>query len=98
MSEEKTNSTPPPPPPAAGGGGGDAPSVIDDVAALAKGLGTTLGEFFRPSVTTMYPEEKTVRSERYRGRHYLRRYDNGLERCIGCAAGAAGVTVRTLDE
>jgi NADH-quinone oxidoreductase subunit I len=67
--------------------------VIDDVSALAKGLGTTLSEFFRPSVTTMYPEEKTARSERYRGRHYLRRYDNGLERCIGCELCAAACPV-----
>jgi NADH-quinone oxidoreductase subunit I len=72
---------------------GKTPSVASDVAALAGGLKTTLGEFFRPVVTTMYPEDKTPRSERYRGRHYLRRYDNGLERCIGCELCAAACPV-----
>jgi NADH-quinone oxidoreductase subunit I len=72
---------------------GEKPSVMGDVAALAGGLKTTLSEFFRPVVTTEYPEEKTPRSERYRGRHYLRRYDNGLERCIGCELCAAACPV-----
>ena len=72
---------------------GKHPGVAADVAALAGGLKTTLSEFFRPVVTTMYPEDKTVRSERYRGRHYLRRYDNGLERCIGCELCAAACPV-----
>ncbi len=72
---------------------GKKPSVAADVAALAGGLKTTLSEFFKPVVTTMYPEEKTPRSERYRGRHYLRRYDNGLERCIGCELCAAACPV-----
>jgi NADH-quinone oxidoreductase subunit I len=72
---------------------GDKSGVVADVAALAGGLKTTLSEFFRPVVTTMYPEEKTPRSERYRGRHYLRRYDNGLERCIGCELCAAACPV-----
>ncbi len=49
---------------------GKRPGVAADVGALATGLRTTLGEFFRPVVTTMYPEDKTPRSERYRGRHY----------------------------
>ena len=73
--------------------GGNRPSVIADVAALAGGLKTTLSEFFRPPVTLEYPEEKSTRSERYRGRHYLRRYDNGLERCIGCELCAAACPV-----
>ena len=72
---------------------GERPGVAADVAALAGGLKTTLFEFFRPVVTTMYPEDKTPRSERYRGRHYLRRYDNGLERCIGCELCAAACPV-----
>ena len=67
--------------------------MVQDVAALATGLKTTLSEFFRPVVTTQYPEEKSPRSERYRGRHYLRRYENGLERCIGCELCAAACPV-----
>ena len=67
--------------------------VGTDVAALLVGLKTTFQEFFRPVVTLEYPEQKSIRSERYRGRHYLRRYDNGLERCIGCELCAAACPV-----
>src|ERR1700674_5375190 len=69
------------------------PNMAGDVGALLNGLKTTLSEAFKPVVTTMYPEDKTPRSERYRGRHYLRRYDNGLERCIGCELCAAACPV-----
>ena len=72
---------------------GERPSVLGDIAALAGGMKTTLSEFFRAPVTLEYPEDKTPRSERYRGRHYLRRYDNGLERCIGCELCAAACPV-----
>ncbi len=68
-------------------------SVLTDAAALLIGMKTTLVEGFQPHVTVNYPEEKTPRSERYRGRHYLRRYDNGLERCIGCELCAAACPV-----
>ena len=72
---------------------GQGTGLAADVTALAKGLKTTLGEFFSPPVTLEYPESKSPRSERYRGRHYLRRYDNGLERCIGCELCAAACPV-----
>ena len=40
--------------------------------------------FFRPKFTIRYPEEKTPKSNRFRGLHALRRYPNGEERCIAC--------------
>jgi len=92
VTDEDKNPTPSPQPSPLEGRGGQ-PSVVSDVAALLTGLKTTLTETFRPVVTTMYPEEKTPRSERYRGRHYLRRYENGLERCIGCELCAAACPV-----
>ena len=51
---------------------------------LAQGLWLTLKYFFRPKFTINYPEEKTPKSNRFRGLHALRRYPNGEERCIAC--------------
>ena len=51
---------------------------------LISGLGVTLRYFFRPKFTIRYPEEKTPKSNRFRGLHALRRYPNGEERCIAC--------------
>jgi ferredoxin len=39
-----------------------------------------------PPVTFEYPEVKRPVRERFRGRHELKRYENGLEKCIGCGA------------
>ena len=70
-----------------------AGNPLKDIAALAVGMKTTLQEMLQAPVTVNYPEDKTPRSERYRGRHYLRRYENGLERCIGCELCAAACPV-----
>ncbi len=48
------------------------------------GLYVTIKYFFRPKFTINYPEEKTPKSNRFRGLHALRRYPNGEERCIAC--------------
>lgn len=56
---------------------------------ILKGLWTTLKSVVERPVTLQYPEEKRVMTERFKGRHHLRRYDNGLEKCIGCALCAA---------
>jgi len=51
---------------------------------LVKGLGTTFSYMLRKTYTVPYPERKRVQPPRTRGRHVLHRYENGLERCIGC--------------
>lgn len=64
--------------------------VFDPVIQLGRGLGETLRTFlFERTVTVQYPEEKRQVSPRFRGRHVLKRYDNGLEKCIGCSLCAA---------
>ncbi|NPA30633.1 MAG: NADH-quinone oxidoreductase subunit NuoI [Chloroflexi bacterium] len=63
--------------------------VLHDIKAIGKGLATTFRSMLEPPVTVQYPEEKRPVSKRYRGRHVLRRYENGLERCIGCSLCAA---------
>jgi len=39
---------------------------------------------FKPKVTVQYPEEKRPKPERFHGRHVLNRYEDGMEKCIGC--------------
>jgi len=56
---------------------------------MLRGMFTTLKALFEKPVTVQYPEQKRPVRARYRGRHELKRYDNGLEKCIGCALCAA---------
>jgi NADH-quinone oxidoreductase subunit I len=56
---------------------------------LGRGLFTTFKMLLEGPVTTQYPEEKRQVRPRYRGRHVLKRYENGLEKCIGCSLCAA---------
>jgi len=63
--------------------------VLEPVIELARGLWTTLRSMFEKPVTVQYPEVKKQVKPRFRGRHVLKRYENGLEKCIGCALCAA---------
>ena len=56
---------------------------------MLKGLLTTFKEMLTKPVTIQYPEVKRPVRPRFKGRHVLKRYDNGLEKCIGCALCAA---------
>ncbi|HML20007.1 MAG TPA: NADH-quinone oxidoreductase subunit NuoI [Aggregatilinea sp.] len=56
---------------------------------IIRGLTTVLKQSFEPKVTIQYPEQERPVRERFKGRHALKRYDNGLEKCIGCALCAA---------
>lgn len=56
---------------------------------MLKGLFTTLKIALEKPVTIQYPEQKRPVHTRFKGRHTLKRYENGLEKCIGCALCAA---------
>lgn len=56
---------------------------------VIKGFATTFRHVLEEKVTIQYPEQMIPFAERYKGRHVLKRYDNGLEKCIGCALCAA---------
>ncbi len=56
---------------------------------LIRGFATTIKHLLEEPVTVQYPEEERPVRERFKGRHVLKRYENGLERCIGCALCAA---------
>jgi len=56
---------------------------------MLRGLWTTFKSMLEKPKTIPYPEQKRPVSARFKGRHELKRYENGLEKCIGCALCAA---------
>jgi NADH-quinone oxidoreductase subunit I len=56
---------------------------------IIRGFATTFRHVLEEPVTIQYPEQLRPFAERYKGRHELKRYDNGLEKCIGCSLCAA---------
>jgi len=48
------------------------------------GFRVTLRQMFKPRLTTEYPKVKREKPERQHGRHVLNRYEDGMEKCIGC--------------
>ena len=58
--------------------------VVKGTVQIAEAMGVTLKHLTKKPVTVEYPDEPIAVFPRYRGRHMLRKYDNGMERCIGC--------------
>jgi NADH-quinone oxidoreductase subunit I len=52
--------------------------------AILNGMRITFSHLFRKKVTIRYPEKKREFSEIFRGRHVLKRDDEGRERCTAC--------------
>jgi NADH-quinone oxidoreductase subunit I len=52
-------------------------------------MATTLKHIFMKPVTIQYPEQVKPLQERFKGTHELKRYEDGLEKCIGCSLCAA---------
>ncbi len=58
---------------------------IEAAWAMLTGLKTTGVHIPKKPVTFEYPEKPKPLAERFKGRHVLQRYENGMERCVGCA-------------
>lgn len=54
------------------------------ILSMMRGLLITFKYMFKRPVTLRYPEEKRKLPSRSRGRHYLTKWNDGLERCVGC--------------
>jgi NADH-quinone oxidoreductase subunit I len=67
--------------------------LVVGLREILRGMGITLRYLVMRPVTVQYPEEPVEVYPRFRGRHELRRYEDGpyagLERCVGCALCAA---------
>jgi len=59
-------------------------SLFRQSLALLRGLLITGQYLFRQRVTITYPDVKTRVEARFKGRHWLTRYEDGMERCVGC--------------
>jgi NADH-quinone oxidoreductase subunit I len=62
----------------------DVPSPPRKRQNFLGGFKLTLEHLGRPPVTRQYPEEKRPKQPRQHGRHVLNRYEDGMEKCIGC--------------
>lgn len=58
--------------------------VIRQSLALLRGLLITGRYAFRRRATIQYPDQKMKVEARFKGRHWLTRYDDEMERCVGC--------------
>ncbi len=58
--------------------------TIIKVSSVLAGLWIVLKHAFRKPSTVRYPEERRQLPARSRGRHYLTKWSDGLERCVGC--------------
>lgn len=52
--------------------------------AIFGGMAITISHLFKKKATIQYPEKKREFSEIYRGKHVLKRDDEGRERCTAC--------------
>src|SRR5258708_26323492 len=68
--------------------------VLQNIAAIAKGMSITFKEMFQPTIVENYPDgagplKGAVFQERFRGVQFLQRDEKGLEKCVACFLCAA---------
>ncbi len=59
-------------------------SALAQVFSMLRGLLIVFKYALKKPVTRRYPEEKPKLPIRSRGRHYLTKWEDGRERCVGC--------------
>lgn len=73
------------------------PEVFKDVIKpIVSGFALTFRRLRRDKSTFAYPEVKRESYPRTRWRHVLARYENGLEKCIGCSLCAGACPARCI--
>jgi NADH-quinone oxidoreductase subunit I len=70
--------------------------ILDSVLGVPAALGTTFKHLFQPPATVQYPDELPPISFRHRGRHILHRYEDGLEKCVGCELCSANCPAKCI--
>ena len=75
--------------------------ILNNIAAIAKGMSITFREMFKPTIVENYPDgpgplKGAVFQERFRGLHVLQRDENGLEKCVACFLCAAACPVACI--
>ncbi len=68
----------------------------DVVRPILTGLKLTAKRLRRSKITVGYPEVKRELPPRTRWRHVLARYENGLEKCIGCSLCAGACPAKCI--
>lgn len=63
----------------------DVKQIAKEVVAPFKGLATVTSKLGEQKTVVSYPEFRRPMGVRARWRHVLNRYDNGMEKCIGCS-------------
>ena len=71
------------------------------VEAFLRGMAVTGRQFIatitgRGLVTTRYPKVMREKPQRFHGRHVLNRYEDGMEKCIGCELCAGACPARCI--
>lgn len=64
-------------------------AFVNVLLKMPKGFVVTIKHLFKKPVTLDYPHKKKPMAPRYRGKHYLERYEDGTERCVCCGLCAA---------
>jgi len=67
--------------------------IVEGTKNLLIGMGVTFRNMLSEPVTFQYPDVKREMPTRYRGRHFLNRDEEGLERCVGCSLCSANCPV-----